>query len=263
MSGRLKYHQKTFDLLGEEPPEFSGKLIDLLRERERSCGVKFPESVIEWYSLENGFEILKKHSRADDPYPIAALGKAFDNWYGGGPHDFIKDGLLMIFHENQGVCNLAVKLDGSEDPAVMIEVDSSPNMVWTAYVEHFSDFVYTQVWDNNYSQYEYVFTAIDGNLTPNTISYLKKILDEDIRTFGWPGDVNYRFYSQGKKILIWDSKRAQQADWYVAGKSKDVTIDLIKQIYMCGDLKNSLGRWDTNGLDVLNEAKQLCETSGR
>jgi hypothetical protein len=251
----LKYHQKTFDLLHEEPPKIAREKIKLLMNRQAACGVKFPESVMEWYSMGSSLEILKKYSRADDPYHPGQFGKVMKDWYGGGERDFAKEGLLLILSENQGVCQWAVKLDGSDDPPVVIEVDTAPNDQWLTYVDSFSDFVYTQVWDNCGKDYRYYFNAIDDQLKPDEVIYLQSCYKENIRTYGWPGDVNYRFYNDDVRILVWNSESHGQADWFIFTKSEAATVDLMKRLYSISDLKHTLESWEKDDLDVLNQAK--------
>ena len=139
---KLKYHQATFDLLGREP-HVSAPAVRLVEERERACRVAFPLSVREWYALQEAEEVFLKHAGCDRAVALKDLGNEFEDWYGHGPVDFVALGLLVVMHENQGVCNWAVKLEDCNDPPVMVEVDSSssassaPEINWQPYADTF------------------------------------------------------------------------------------------------------------------------------
>src|SRR5437879_4215525 len=122
---RVRFHQATVDLHPAPFPVHSPKAADFLVERERRLGIHLPPAVKEWYSFDGAVGLLEKYSNDDVPTKLEELGAPVANWYGGGPRDFERDGLLLILQENQGVCCWAVKLGGAEDPEVVIEVDTA------------------------------------------------------------------------------------------------------------------------------------------
>src|SRR6266566_8654434 len=116
----MGYHDAAIQLLMKRP-ESSSSATAVLNERERELGIKLPESVREWYSLRDSGEILRQHSNSDYPVPLNALGKPEPDWCGEGPRDFVHEGLLVFMGENEGVCDWAVRLDGSPDPPVVVQ----------------------------------------------------------------------------------------------------------------------------------------------
>lgn len=118
----LRFHQSAIDLLATQPT-ISCENERIIAERESQIGFPFPASVREWYSLDRCIELLQEHSNSDCPVPLEQLGRPVRNWYGVESHDLLKVGILWIMGENQGVCNWAVLLDGSDDPPVVIEIE--------------------------------------------------------------------------------------------------------------------------------------------
>ncbi len=139
----LKYHQATFKLLGERPVG-SPEAKALLKKREATLGIKFPESLREWYGLKGAVDILETYSNMDPPVPLEELGN---------PSDIGPD-LMLIRSENQSVAWWYVRLDGSDDPPVDIlsEMlhDGSPvdpdspigGCGWARQADTFSRYVY-------------------------------------------------------------------------------------------------------------------------
>jgi hypothetical protein len=113
MTERRNYHSSTFQLLGVEP-EKTRATVSLVEDVEIHLGLKLPESVRDWYGRDGAMQILAKHSNDDPPVPIQDLSIIEQH----------PNRLLPIRHENQGVCTWAVALDGSQDPPVLVDVDS-------------------------------------------------------------------------------------------------------------------------------------------
>ena len=55
------------------------------------------------------------------------------------------ESLVPFLGENQGYCGWVFKLDGSDNPPVIIRIGDDPQ--WHDCCNHFSTFVYCQVWD--------------------------------------------------------------------------------------------------------------------
>src|SRR5262245_37344758 len=232
MSVQLKYHCDAAKLL-PRMPRFSKFSADVVERREQDLGITFPESVREWYSLAGAAELLERYSNDDDACAVEELGKPFDDWYGGGPKDFLADNLLLFMHENQGVCNWAIKLGSGPDPAVVVEVDTAPDAEWLPCTDRFSIFVWSQIWDH--SQRAVGVSAQEIELSEQDFRFLRANFQELHTTYGWPGSVNYRFKSEHAAILIWDGKD-RGVDWFVSAPSGSELKQLLAKIWHCGDL---------------------------
>ncbi len=190
MSVQLKYHRDAANLL-PRMPRISKSAAELVANRERQLGIRFPESVREWYSLDGAVQLLERYSNDDDAFSVEELGKPFDDWYGGGPRDLLSENLLIFMHENQGVCNWAIKLDSGPDPAVVVEVDTAPNAEWLPCTDRFSSFIWCQIWDHPRRAVGGASQEIE--LSEQDLSFLRTNFEQLPTTYGWPGHVNYRF----------------------------------------------------------------------
>lgn len=138
---RLRFHAKTFALLGRQLVA-SKRALQTLDRIERDRNLTFPPSVREWYGLKDAVQILKDHSNVDHLTPITRLGEAADP---------VAEGKLIFKTENQGNCDWAVEVDGSDDPPVVVsDVDSPRYQKWLWCADSFSEYVYCCVWDYTY-----------------------------------------------------------------------------------------------------------------
>ena len=119
----LRYHSKTLQLLGIEHRR-SPSAVQAVAQAEDRIGRALPDSVREWYELENACRILLEHSNGDPPLDISEFGQPQRDNHGGGPHDLLADDLLLFRWENQRVCAWAIRLDGSDDPPVVVDLDT-------------------------------------------------------------------------------------------------------------------------------------------
>lgn len=235
MNTELKYHRDAVNLL-PEVPRFSVSSAELLRKREEQLGIKFPDSVREWYSLDGAVNLLELYSNNDSPVEIDKLGDLFEDWYGGGPKDFLSERILLFMHENQGVCNWAISLDGSSDPPVIVEVDTAPNAKWLPCADKFSTFIWCQIWDH--SQHSVGVSAQEIELTKVDLDFLKSNFRQHRTTNSWPGNANYRFESTDARILIWEGE--DQADWFLSASTASDLKRLLAKVWHCGRLADSL-----------------------
>jgi len=252
MSVQLKYHRDAAKML-PRMPRISKSSAELVKHREQQLGITFPESVREWYSLAGAVQVLERYSNDDDAFPVEELGKPFDDWYGGGPKDFLSENLLLFMHENQGVCNWAIKLDGGPDPAVVVEVDTAPDADWLPCTDRFSVFVWSQIWDH--SQRAVGVSAQEIELSEQDFRFLTRNCQQLHTTYGWPGSVNYRFKSEDAAILIWDAKDRGGVDWFVSAPSVSGLRKLLAKIWHCGSLAKSMYGTDAKAQEVLQELR--------
>jgi hypothetical protein len=148
---RLKFHQATFTALGATPA-ISRRNVQLLRKRERTLGVRFPQAVFELFSIEGIADLFREHSNADE----LVTNDEFDVWKKlallGIPSE-ISQGYLRVAVENQGVVAFYVPLDGSEDPPVLHNndqwIDDLSAVAWVTVADSFSGFIRAMMGDED------------------------------------------------------------------------------------------------------------------
>ena len=252
MSTRLKYHYEAAELV-PGGLRFSDSAAEAVRKRELELGISFPAAVREWYSIEGASSLLAAYSNSDWPIELRELGAPVDDWYGGGPKDFVAEGLLLFMCENQGVCNWAVKLDGTPDPAVVVEVDTAPNEIWLPCADRFSTFIWCQIWDH--PSFREVAVAAQDELSPDDLSFLKSNFRQLPTTSGWPGNTNHRFESERGAILIWDGQD-RGADWFLWAHTTSDLKALLQSVWHCGGLARSLYEIEGPAAAVLEELRR-------
>jgi hypothetical protein len=245
------FHTKALALL-DPPPAVSEANLRVLSERECRLGIRFPASVREWYSLEGSVALLRRFSNDDHPVELDRLGAPAEEWYGAGPRDFVAKGLLWIMTENQGVCNWAVKLDGRDDPPVVVEVDSAPNEAWLPLADTFSEFVYCQVWD--YQQRKVACSAQEIDLADSDLDYLRRTFEAGPTTASWPGNANLRFVSQHGCMLLWYGKE-RGTDWFIWADTANQLVKLLRLVWRCGNLSETLYGLDRDAERLLAQLR--------
>jgi hypothetical protein len=247
---QLKYHQKAYDLLTQEPV-ISSRALELLARIEQQCGIVLPQSVREWYSFEGAVQILATHSNRDHPTPLDRLGKIEQIRHNADSRDSATGSHLLIMTENQGVCRWAIELDGSDDPPVVVKMDSASEVPWQPCADTFSTFVYTQVWDWQRLGGP-ILCAQDRPLTQDVLCVLRQRFAEGPTTYGWPGSESHRFGHYGQRILIWSSE--EQADWFLSAATPELLLKLARTVWDLGGLSHTLYGVDPAGEQVLRSA---------
>lgn len=232
----VSFHRATFELLGDLPRSSTAALGDL-EKTERRLGMRLPASVREWYLYDDALLILALHSNDDPPIPVEEFSLT----------ESMAGRLIPIRRENQGVCTWAVLLDGSDDPPVVVDVDSN-GTAWQPLAEKFSTYVYTCVWDYHVVlRRPALVQAQNAPLSPQALHTLQGLFGERPRTFGWPGCAQHRFAGDQHGILIWATKD-QQADWFV-GAADAISLESALRLV-----------WD---LDAVGEAFYDCSETAK
>jgi len=237
----LQYHARTFDLLGTQPG-VSPSALELLDQLEKRISRPLPASVREWYQLSGACEILLQYSNADRPVDLAHLGEPEKDTSGGGPHDLVARNLLLFRWENQGVCTWAICLDGSDDPPVLVDVDTQFR-TWTRCSDSFSKHVYSWVWDYSLvvgtSHSNNLLIETENLLFPEqTLDFLKNHFHAELVTYGWPGATQYRFFTEDQRILIWVDEG--YANWFLAATSEDALTNLVSKLGPLNSLRSAM-----------------------
>jgi hypothetical protein len=136
---RLKYHQATFEMLGEKPVA-SAEAVDKITAWERRHRTTLPGSLREWYSLET----------AERMWTYEPDGKW---WFTPAPLEELLQRLAWLRRGRKGKRSLSLQicrlederadyahLDGAEDPLVYGPEDDSPQGT-------FSEFLFHRLWE--------------------------------------------------------------------------------------------------------------------
>ena len=235
------FHSAVFEMLGARPERSERANLEL-DDAERRIGLRLPASVREWYSCKKALAILAEHSNADPPIPIREFTTC----------DSALGTLLPIRRENQGVCYWAVRIDGSDDPAVVVDVDSNG---WIPCADRFSKYVYACVWDYRAVLHQPgLVQAQNRPLGPEVLQILRACFVEQPETYGWPG-CTHRFAGDRGGILIWES--LDQADWFVGSPDEASLTSMLHRVwnlddvgrsfYDCSDLAQGTGHAQDRG----------------
>jgi hypothetical protein len=248
-----RFHRAVLARLGVQPV-VDDAAMRALNERAAVLGITFPASFVEWYGMRDGIELLRRNSNADDPVTIAHLGEP-SKWRWDEKRDLIREGLLLFMFENQAVCVWALRLDGDEDPPVLVARD--PDLEWRPCAERFSTFMACQAWDHaeiwDEAGERILLQAQDEPLSDDDLAFLRSRFDEAPTTHGWPGDNQYRFERGDHRVLVWDGE--EQADWWITATSEDDLAELATELWECGNLHASLWSNDNRGETVLEQLR--------
>jgi hypothetical protein len=238
-----RFHAKALSLIPGRPSR-SASAAAAIEARERALGIKLPESVREWYTLDGAVEMLRTYSNADRPESIAELGRNEPDWYGLGPRDGLADSLLIFMYENQGVGVWAVELNGSDDPLVQVNVDPGHGEGWKPCASSFSEFIYCQIWD--WSLTGAICEANAPPLKDHALQGLRRAMREEPSTNVWPGNHNYRFSSTNGRVRLsrFDSAGS---DWLLLAHGEEELVRLLGELRSIGiQLEDPYG-WDEAG----------------
>lgn len=237
----LRYHQRSFDLI-RCSPKTASESVDALTLVENRIGRPLPPSVREWYSIEGACDLLLKYSNGDPPVAIATIGS----------RGLISEELLVFRHENQGVCSWAVWLNGDDDPPVVV----SDDLDFRSYkfcTDTFSDYIYSCVWDYGWLFVPPLIQAQNVPLSAAALEMLNRDFTRGLKTNGWPGDTQHRFFSKDHRILIWASK--DQADWWLTADTGDSLADLARSLWKVDGLGRTFWANDSTGETILSQVK--------
>gem|GEM_PF-3112669 len=136
---RLKFHQRTFDLLSLAPL-LSDAARQTLEKAARTANRTFPASALEWLSLENGIPLLRRSGEAE-PLSIKALAENLQASTNG------KLPRITFLRDISGIC-WAFDLVEKPDPPVLVRIPTDDDgESWRTTADRFSDFVLCWIWD--------------------------------------------------------------------------------------------------------------------
>jgi hypothetical protein len=236
MSGiQLNYHQPTFDLI-QKDPRFSQRSATMLRLLERVYGYSWPQSVREWFSLENATDIIKYYSNEDVPLTLEDLEHAAQEQYTYRYWDFAGQEMLPFIVENQGSYLWAIHLNDSDDPPVGMWDEHNE---WHLCAPRFSEFVCLWVWKHLYWTDRCVLHAKDIAISESTLQSLRQHF-----TITSPAQITnsstiFHFYRDSQKIHLWRRNR-QETYWWLHAASEESLFHLAHSVWFYGTLKQTL-----------------------
>jgi len=201
---------------------------------ERRVARTLPAAFREFYSLENGPSLLEQYSNSDRPLRLAELGERPERWRGYDPLD---EDILPFMIENQHLGAWGIRLNGGDDPQVVVEMNSTVPPVWQRCADRFTDWLESQM--ENFRLFENCWFNADGpELTEESLCLLRQYFGEGIRTYAWPGKTNYRFFNDRSNILLWNQDG--MCSWWIAPKSAADVTAALDEIAKVGGIEKDL-----------------------
>jgi hypothetical protein len=239
----MSFHTATFLLLGNEP-RVTAAARAAVDDAEQRLGIPLPSSVREWYERDGAIRILAEHSNDDPPIKVPDL--TVEQWQ--------SQTLIPIRHENQGVCTWAICLDGTDDPPVLVDVDTN-GREWHLLAHSFSEYVYSCVWDWSVVLHQPALVQSQNcELSTAAIEVLAAKFREEVRTYGWPGSMQYRFHGVRHGILIWTGDG--QADWHIGASDAQSLRIVLEAVWDIDALGDSLYHCSEIGRSVLTDLRR-------
>ena len=231
----LRYHHKTFELLGR-PPRFGTVIPIWLDILERRIGRPLPASVREWYSIIDGADILGEFSNSDHPVALEDLGRPRPV-RGYGEIDPVADGLLLILIENQSCCYWLVGLEGDDPPVYIAERLTSDPATWQRSAERFSDFTLAKVWafGKTWQGRAGSFFTLDRTLSRFDVAFLRAaFVEEGPRTGLWAGSKDHLFRTGDG--FVWVEDFPIQSQWHIGSDTPEGLETAVRTVWGSGTL---------------------------
>ncbi len=268
---RLKYHQATFDLLGEKPA-VSAEALDKITGWERLHGATLPGSLREWYSLE-----WVAHFCSFEP----------GNYYGWmpAPLDDLLRGLTalrrarkksqpprLLIGRPDDLVSYHAHLDGSEDPAVFASDDDSSRGT-------LSEFLFRRVWEclpefrpavrqfgaaatePAFGGMELDFLADHFQEGPREVLFggLREMVNPFTRARMKLYPFCYYFFQEGGRVHVSchadPAEGETEAHWQIDAPTKDALARTVARVWPCGTLSQTLTSTTAPGKAVLKELR--------
>ncbi|MEV4333394.1 SMI1/KNR4 family protein [Streptomyces sp. NPDC049597] len=241
--------------------ERSDTAVARLNALEAEHGRSLPATVRTWYSLSAATTILEPESNGDFVYPVERLGEpetyywpTDDEWPEGVEEqeerefDPVAHDLLPFLNENQGVYCLAVRLDGSDDPPVLLSWDGVLPDSWLPHAESFSQWVYTRVWDFAPLRSAGALEATAQEITEADLDALGQLLEARPVTAATRQSRRFAGHDDDQRLLL-IPPFAAGCGWsvYFWAPTEDLLVDLVttvRSVLSIGDVSTPSFRPD-------------------
>lgn len=160
--------------------------------------------------------------------------------------------VLVIAHENQGVCSWGLSLDGPSSGAVLVGGTLPGGLGTVVYSASLAEYVRARRWDTACLTSEPLLQAQAASLDDTTVAELSRSFrEEGLATYGWPCPVNRRFRRGAVLVMLWICE--DQCDWWISGPAPALSR-LLPDLRVMSDLRRSLWSNDDAGSRLLAEA---------
>jgi len=219
-------------------------------EVELAINAPLPDSVAELLGFEGLLESIARvhEGHAMFPNEPRLLDATLMPGYSGR--------LLWLLTENQGVCRWGVPLDDGDDPPVIVGGDLIGGDRSLIFAETIGRFVLAFGWDSRIFWSEPLIQAQAAPLDSDSLQFLRANFAEKVMTYGWPGELNYRFEStDGVHVELWDAPAYRGCDWWISGEPTAVE-STVARLMDYSDLRKSFWSNDDLGDGMLKRVRQ-------
>jgi hypothetical protein len=221
----VSYHSQTDLLLASLDGLTSSQMRwegEQVRRWEEKHSVLCPASVREWYARSDALPILAACSNSDVPLAPEEMVVL-----GGDRHP-----LAVFLNENQGCCRWAFRIDGSDDPDVLVKFDEP---TWLSCGCTFSEFIHGQVFDWEESWAEDARTLSAEPPSTRTLAWLAERFRAGPISRPY-GEEQPRFFDDRVRITIWRNWiwPSEKVEWRLAAKTfadLDRTLEMLQPFY--------------------------------
>lgn len=180
---------------------------------ERKLGIKLPASALELLRFPGLMPAIARGIEGHTEFPDQA--KLGDGSY----LPDVREPVLVLLYENQGVVVWALPLKRGDDPPVLVGYQTGDRLPSVEYAPTLAEFVFAMAWDGQETEQARLLMAQATTLDPSTLQQLRTRYREIIETRGWPADNQYRFEGEnGFRITLWSGDR--QCDWWVTADDR-------------------------------------------
>lgn len=155
--------------------------------------------------------------------------------------------VLVLAHENQGVCSWGLSLGDVSEGVVVVAGDLAGGADSVAYCDDLETYVAARRWDDHCLRPP-LLQAQAAPVDADCVEYLDRHFDRRWITRGWPCRENLRFERDDLRVMLWSC--ADQCDWWISGSAPALAA-VLDDLSALSDLGTALWSNDTVGEDLL------------
>lgn len=212
-----------------------------------AVSVSVPPAVERLLTADVAQEIAKTFG--DNPvYPeqiVVDIPASPSRWFPGWPGP-----VLVLSHENQGVCSWGVPLDGDSHRVLVGGDLLDTGHATVTYTASVGDYIAARRWDYQCLRPP-LLMAQATELDQASLGYLQARLAPAVATAGWPGPRQYRFEHRDVRVMLWPG--SGQCDWWISASNKLSLKAFAAGLPDLSNLRQALYSNDDSGAQVLRE----------
>lgn len=202
------------------------------QEIEAAVGVRLPQSVADLLLFPGIMEAVAAVHQGDPMFPTDA------RLLSAGAVRGCDRPLLWLLAENQGVCHWGAPFDLGDDPPVIVCGSMVGGERSLEFAPNVAVFIFAFAWDRSMFWSEPLIQAQASVLDSETLGFLRRKCRQEVSTYGWPGDVNYRFQAaNGVRIELWNAT-SHGCDWWLTGPAPELEAT-VASLLPYSDLRES------------------------